>query len=109
MFFQSQTDTQVKLEGYVLDESTNKPIHNVKVVISNDRFEDDNGNYNYDEYLGHDKIQLLTNDEGFYSTSIDKSAFLWIDFQKEGYIRKREEGKYATTKMHYQTYLSKKH
>lgn len=108
MFFNSQTDIKVKLEGYVFDETTKKPIENVTVVINNDRFEDDNGNHNYDEYLGHDKIQLQTNREGYYSTSIEKSAFLWIDFQKNGYISKREDGKYSTKKMSYRTYLSKK-
>lgn len=107
MFFNSQTDIQIKLEGYVLDETTKQPIENVTVVINNDRFEDDNGNHNYDEYLGHDKIQLLTNREGYYSTSIEKSAFLWIDFQKHGYINKREDGKHSAKKMSYKTYLSK--
>lgn len=107
MFFNSQTDIQIKLEGYVFDETTKKPIENVTVVINNDRFEDDNGNHNYDEYLGHDKITLFTNKEGYYSTSIEKSAFLWIDFKKHGYINKREDGKHSAKKMSYKTYLSK--
>ncbi|WP_157486061.1 hypothetical protein [Flavobacterium soli] len=108
MFFNSQTDTKIlKLEGYVFDESTKKPIERVKVIINNDRYEDDFGNNNHDEYLGHDKIELFTDSNGYYSTSIDKSAFLWIDFYKEGYRNTRENGKYSKEIMSYKTYISK--
>lgn len=106
MFYISVIDTKdVTLEGYVFDENTKKPIENVLVVINNDRYEDDKGNNNFDEYLGHDKITLYTDKNGYYNTVIEKSAFVWIDFEKEGYNKHNEKGSYSSKKMNYKIYL----
>lgn len=108
VFYLSVIDTtNVKLDGYVFDNNTKEPIENVLVVINNDRYEDDKGNKNYDEYLGHDKITLYTDKNGHYSTVIKKSAFVWIDFKKEGYKKHIEKGSYSSKKMNYKIYLNK--
>jgi hypothetical protein len=108
MFYMSVIDTKnVKLEGYVFDNNTKKPIENVLVVINNDRYEDDKGNKNYDEYLGHDKITLYTDKNGYYSTVIEKSAFVWVDFEKKGYRKHTGKGNYSSKKMNYEIYLNK--
>lgn len=107
VFYLSVIDTtNVKLDGYVFDNNTKEPIENVLVVINNDRYEDDKGNKNYDEYLGHDKITLYTDKNGHYSTVIKKSAFVWIDFKKEGYKKHTEKGSYSSKKMSYEIYLN---
>ncbi|MCB6089623.1 hypothetical protein [Flavobacterium psychrophilum] len=100
--------TNVKLEGYVFDEETKNPISGVLVIVNNDRYEDNNGNKNYDEYLGHDIIKLYSDEKGYYSTKIDKSAFLWIEFSKKEYSNKNEKGKHSSKLMNYKTYLKKK-
>ncbi|MFD2591012.1 hypothetical protein ACFSTE_09230 [Aquimarina hainanensis] len=108
IFFISRTDIKnVHVEGYVFDQTTEKPLSNVKVIINNNRYEDDAGNANYDEYLGNDRIELNTNANGFYSTEINKSAYLWIDFSKESYQSKTEDGQYASKNMKFKTYLKK--
>lgn len=109
VYYLSVTDTKnVKLEGYVLDEETKQPISEVLIIVNNERYEDDKGNKNYDEYLGHDEIKLYSNKNGYYSTTIEKSAFLWLDFDKDGYTKKSEKGEYASKTMSYKTYLKKK-
>jgi hypothetical protein len=39
-----------------------------------------------------------SNEKGYYSTIIKKSAFLWIDFDKKGYHKKSEEGNYSSNR-----------
>lgn len=108
-FYMSVIDTNnVKLEGNVFDEKTKKPIENVLVFINNERYESDSGNKNYDEYLGYDKIKLYTDKNGYYSTIIKKSAFVYIDFEKKGYTRYTENGRYSSKTMNYETYLNSK-
>ncbi|WP_334126977.1 hypothetical protein [Empedobacter brevis] len=107
-FYLSVIDTKnISLSGYVLDEETKKPISNVLVVINNERYEDDKGNKNYDEYLGKDRIELYSDNNGYYSTTIEKSAFITLSFQKNNYIKKEEKGRYASKQMKYETYLRK--
>lgn len=107
-FYQSVTDlTDVKIDGYVYDELTNQPLDGVMVTINNERYESDNGTTNYDEYLGHDVIKLVTDKSGHYTTVISKSAFLWIDFEKEGFSKTDEEGQYSSKKMEYKTFMKK--
>jgi hypothetical protein len=98
----------VKLEGYVFDQKTKKPIESVLVIINNERYASDSGHKNYDEYLGEDKINLYTDRNGYYSTLIKKSAFVYIDFEKEGYIRFTEDGRYSSKTMNHETYLKSK-
>ena len=97
------------IEGYVYDQDDKQPLSGVRVIINSDRFEDDNGNKNYDEYLGHDEIKLYTNQDGYYSTLVNKSAFIWIDFKKEGYANKTGKGSHSQKKMSYEAYLNKHH
>lgn len=109
LFYLSVNDTlNVKIEGYVFDVETKRPIQNVLITINNERYEDDEGNSNYDEYLGHDIIRLHSDETGYYSTTIKKSAFLWIEFNKKGYHKKSEVGRYSSKTMSYKTYLEKK-
>jgi|GEM_PF-574502 len=106
-FYMSVTDTNnIKLEGHVFDKKTKKPIENVLVIINSDRYESDSGHKNYDEYLGHDKIKLYTDKNGYYSTVIKKSAFVYINFEKEEYARFTENGRYSSKTMNYETYLT---
>lgn len=109
MFYLSVTDTKnVKIEGYVYDKTTNKPIESAKIVIENYRYEDDNGNSNYDEYLGLDKIAVYSDKNGFYETKFDKSAFVVIEIHKDGYKKIIENGEYSTKNMDFKTNLVKK-
>jgi hypothetical protein len=108
-FYMSVIDkNNVKLEGYVFDQKTKKPIESVLVIINNERYASDSGHKNYDEYLGEDKINLYTDRNGYYSTLIKKSAFVYIDFEKEGYIRFTEDGRYSSKTMNHETYLKSK-
>lgn len=107
-FYLSVTDIKnINLSGYVFDEETKKPISNVLVVVNNERYEDDKGNKNYDEYLGKDKIKLYSDSNGYYSTVIEKSAFITLSFKKDGYIKKEEAGRYSSKHMKYKTFLTK--
>jgi len=109
-FYQSVTDTKnVNIEGYVYDKITKKSINGVTVIVNNERYESDNGTLNYDEYLGHDVIKLTTDESGYYSTTIEKSAFLWIDFEKEGYMKAEEKGLYSSKRMTFKTLMKKQY
>ena len=107
-YYLSVTDTKdVELKGYVLDEKTKKPIPDAMIIIINERYEDNNGNTNYDEYLGRDTIKLYSNNKGYYSTIIGKAAFISLYFKKEGYVQKKIEGEYPAKQMNYKVYLKK--
>ena len=107
-FYKSVTDTEdVKLSGYIYDEKTKQPIPNALIMIISERYEDDNGNINYDEYLGKDTIKLYSDSKGYYSTIIEKTAFISLYFKKEGYIQKKIEGEYPAKQMNYKVYLKK--
>ena len=83
-FYKSVTDTEdVKLSGYIYDEKTKQPIPNTLIMVISERYEDDNGNTNYDEYLGKDTIKLYSNSKGYYSTNnYRENRFYIIIFQK---------------------------
>ena len=107
-FYKSVTDTEdVKLSGYIYDEKTKQPIPNTLIMIISERYEDDSGNTNYDEYLGEDTIKLYSDSKGYYSTIIEKTAFISLYFKKEGYVQKKIEGEYPTKQMNYKVYLKK--
>lgn len=109
VFLVSSTDLKnVHLQGYVYDEMTKKPLDSVLVVVNNYSYEDEKGNSNFDEYLGYKKIELTTNENGFYNIVINKSAFLYIDLKKNGYKVRAEDGQYSNKKMKFETYLEKK-
>jgi len=106
-WFYSVNDTKnVKLSGYVFDKETNNPIQNAKIKIKNYRYENDNGTSNYDEYLGEDKYDLLSDDKGFYEITIDKSAFIVIEVRKDGYKFKTESN-YSSKHVSFKTNLVK--
>lgn len=108
VFFVSSTDTEnVHLEGYVYDEVTKKPLDSVFVEVNNYSYEDEKGNSNFDEYLGFKKIKLITDKNGFYSVVIDKSAYVYIDFKRNSYKMKTEDGRYSNKQMKFETYLKK--
>ncbi|SDI80903.1 hypothetical protein [Chryseobacterium jejuense] len=94
-YYSSQDVNDVKVEGYVLDSSNSRPLRDVKVTVVNDRYESNNGHKNYDEYLGQDKIQLKTDDKGYYSTILKKSAYVYIYIEKDGYKSIEEKGQHA--------------
>ncbi len=107
VFFVSSTDTEnVRLEGCVYDIKTKEPINNAKIFIVNNRYEDNDGNTNWDEYLGTDKFVMLTDENGFYKIEIEKSAFVFIEVFKEGYSTKTES-KYSSKRMKFETYLER--
>jgi hypothetical protein len=107
-FYKSVTDTEdVKLNGYIYDEKTKQPIPNTLIMIISERYEDDSGNTNYDEYLGKDTIKLYSDSKGYYSTIIEKTALISLYFKKEGYVQKKIEGEYPAKQMNYKVYLKK--
>ncbi len=109
VYYLSVIDTNnVKLEGFVFDKKTKKPIDSAIITVNNHRYESDSGYKNYDEYLGYDKIILYTNKNGYYSTVIEKSAYLLIDIEKKSYKKYLEDGKYSSKTMCYETYLISK-
>jgi len=106
-WFYSATDTKnIKLSGHVFDKETNQPIQNAKIKIENYRYESDNGTSNYDEYLGEDNYELLTNDKGFYEIKIDKSAFIVVEIKIDGY-KPTTESDYSSKTMNFKTKLEK--
>jgi len=107
VFFISVTDTKnVKVIGCVEDKLTGQPISNAKIVVENYRYESDNGVSNYDEYLGIDKFELLSDEKGCYSIEIDKSAFVVVEVKKVGYETKIES-EYASKSMKFNMNLEK--
>ncbi|WP_294225088.1 hypothetical protein [uncultured Chryseobacterium sp.] len=98
----NQDLNDVKVEGYVFN-SNNMPLKNVKVTVVNERYENDNGLKNYDEYLGQDRIELKTDDKGYYSTVLKKSAYVYILLQKGGYKSIEEKGKHAKKSLFFKT------
>ncbi|ROH98158.1 hypothetical protein EGI05_12540 [Chryseobacterium daecheongense] len=109
MFYRSNQDVEnVKVEGHVFDSNNSLPLNNVKVTIINERYKSDNGHINYDEYLGNDKIELITNDQGYYNTILRKSAYVYVILQKEGYKTYEEKGKYAKKLIVFKTYMNVK-
>ncbi len=61
---------------------------------------------NHDEYLGEDGYELLSNNNGFYEITIDKSAFMVIEIRKDGYKLKTESD-YSLKSMSFKTSLEK--
>lgn len=106
-YYNNQDVNDVKIEGYVLDSSNSQPLKNVKVTVINDRYENDNGHKNYDEYLGQDKIELETDSKGYYSTTIKKSAYVYIHLQKDGYKSFEEKGKQAQKLLTFKTNMNR--
>ena len=80
-YFNNQDVNDVKVEGYVFN-SNDEPLKNVIVTVVNERYENDNGLKNYDEYLGQDKIKLMTDNRGYYSTVL-KKALMYTFFYKK--------------------------
>lgn len=78
----------MKIEGYIFDEDTKKPIENVLPLNHNESYEDVQGFNNHDEYLGCEVIKLYSNEKGYYSITFEKRAFLWIEFDKNEYHTK---------------------
>ncbi|RXM51393.1 hypothetical protein BOQ64_15190 [Chryseobacterium sp. CH25] len=77
------------------------------MTVTNDRYENDNGHRNYDEYLGQDKIQVRTNNEGYYSITFKKSAYVYIYLEKEGYQSLEEKGRQAQKLLTFKTSMNK--
>ena len=106
IFYLSVTDTKnVKIEGYVYDEITQKPIEKAKIKIENYRYESDNGVSNYDEYLGLDKVKIYSDKNGFYKAKFDKSAFVVVQIHKDGYKTIIENGEYSSKNINFKTKL----
>jgi hypothetical protein len=106
-YYNNQDVNEVKVEGYVLDSSNSQPLKNVKVIVISDRYENNNGYKNYDEYLGHDKIELKTDNKGYYSTTLKKSAYVYVYLQKEGYKSLEEKGQQAQKLITFKTTMNK--
>ncbi|MDN3692623.1 hypothetical protein QWZ06_10205 [Chryseobacterium tructae] len=94
-YYNSQDVNDVKIEGYVLDSNGSQPLRDAKVTVVNDRYESDNGYKNYDEYLGQDKIELRTDNKGYYSAILKKSAYVYVYIEKDGYKPIEERGQQA--------------
>jgi hypothetical protein len=109
MLYFSVTDTKnIKIEGYVYDEITQKPIEKAKILIENYRYESDNGVSNYDEYLGIDKVVVYSDKNGFYEVKFNKSAYVVVEVHKDGYKKIIENGEYSAKNMEFKTDLVRK-
>ncbi|MBL3550525.1 hypothetical protein [Chryseobacterium sp. KMC2] len=106
-YYNNQDVNDIKVEGYVLDSSNSQPLKDVKVTVINDRYENDNGHKNYDEYLGQDKIELKTDTKGYYSIVLKKSAYVYIYTKKDGYKPLEEKGKQAQKLLTFKTYMNR--
>ncbi|HOD09969.1 MAG TPA: hypothetical protein PLH25_09660 [Flavobacterium sp.] len=107
IFFISATDTKnIKIVGCIEDKQTGQPISNAKIVIENFRYESDKGYSNYDEYLGTDKFELTSDEKGYYSIEVDKSAFVVVEVKKDGY-KNKTESEYASKTMKFNVNLEK--
>ena len=82
-------------------------MENAKVVIFSERFKSDSGHSNYDEYLGSDTIIVTTDSKGYYSTTIDYSAYVHMRAFKQGYKLSESDGKYAKGKITQDFYMEK--
>lgn len=107
IFFISATDSKnIDLEGYVYDSQTKLAIKDAIVTIENYRYESNGGKQNYDEYLGKDNFELITNENGYYKIEISKSAFIVIEVKKEGY-KSKTESEYSSKYVTFKTNLEK--
>lgn len=69
----------VKLQGYVHDHATGKPINNCKIVIFNCIIQEDNT-------YGRDKTLYTTTDvDGHYEAEMENSHLMYIRVFKKGY------------------------
>jgi hypothetical protein len=100
IYYCSVQDTKnIIVSGKVYDSITQLPLENVNITIVNQRYEDNEGRNNFDEYLGKDVIETKTNKDGLFEAKISKSAYVWIEVNHEGYQKKISDGKYSTKKM----------
>lgn len=108
IYYSSVTDSKnIVVKGFVYDLKTNKPLENVAIQINNERYENDRGHTNYDEYLGHDVFYVNTDSTGYFNKKIPKSAFLRISFSKSGYVDYIQGGEDASKLMEYKIKMKK--
>ena len=81
-FISCNTDiSQATIKGFVYDKQSDKPIANCIIKIENAYY--DGGDY--DSFSGIENYEIQTDNEGFYSIQFDKSAYVQIDVEKDGY------------------------
>jgi hypothetical protein len=85
----------VELRGKIIELNTEKIIENAVIKISSDRYQSDSGKSNYDEYLGHDELIKISNNDGEFNCKIPQSSFVWLDISKNGYKSKTVKGRYS--------------
>lgn len=107
-YFSAQDIENIKVKGYVYDKSNKTPIENVLVTIVNERYEDDKGRTNYDEYLGKDKKVVYTDKNGYYEVEFDKSSYVYVKLFNPEYLTLEEKGKYSKKTIEFKSFIAKK-
>lgn len=95
------TDIEVSVCGHVIDAHTYNPIDSAQVLITNERYENDRGYTNYDEFLGKDTVTVITDSTGYFHATFKKSAYVYLEIHKNGYEIFKVQGKYARRIMNY--------
>lgn len=85
--------SDVTIKGVVENDKTNKSISNVKISLTNWYY----GNSPDESYSGMEEITVITDKEGKYNVSFNKSAFLEIKVDKNGFLN-FHEAEYITSK-----------
>lgn len=93
----------VRLEGYVYDEASRRPIGGVSLDLVNWYYEGGD----YDSYNKWTKHSLTTNESGFYSVTLRKSAFVEFDIKKNGYSKSHQGKDIYKKKVRLDFYLKK--
>ncbi|MCT4664957.1 MAG: hypothetical protein N4A45_06955 [Flavobacteriales bacterium] len=79
--------TDVLVEGYVYKAQGKTPVGQAKVVVFNSAYRANREDYtDYSTYIAHDTLMLKTNNEGYYSIKIKRSAYLSLKVFKEGFL-----------------------
>lgn len=108
VFLYLPTDIEVSVYGHVIDARTHNPIDSAQVLITNERYENDRGYTNHDEFLGKDTVTVVTDSIGYFHVTFKKSAYLYLEIHKNGYEVFKTQGKYARRIMKYDIKLQRK-
>jgi hypothetical protein len=74
---------KVNVEGIVYDKNSKEPLNGTKVTIENWMYEGGD----YDGYGQVEKLNLVSNEKGFFSVELRKSAYLVVYLSKGGYLQ----------------------
>lgn len=100
-------DIEVVVEGFVKASYTELPIDSAKVTIVNERYQNDSGFSNYDEFLGKDIKTVYTDSTGYFHVIFKRGAYIHIEVIKDNYEIYITDGIYAYPNMKFEIQLNK--